>query len=69
MRSPFRPALRNLGRILLLAASVVGGSALAVHAQDYQRTIMGGPGTGTYIQIARDIGELAASCGLDVEAL
>ena len=69
MRSTRRPALRDLGRILLLAASVVGGSALAVHAQDYERTIMGGPGTGTYIQIARDIGELAASCGLDVEAL
>ena len=69
MRSPHRPTLRDLGRILLLAASVVGGGALAAHAQDYQRTIMGGPGTGTYVQIARDIGDLAASCGLDVEAL
>ena len=69
MRSPRRPTLRDLGRILLLAASGVGGSALAVHAQEYKRTIMGGPGTGTYIQIARDIGDLAASCGLDVEAL
>ena len=69
MRSPHRPALRALGRLLLLAVSIAGWSGQASQAQEYQRTIMGGPGTGTYIKVARDIGDLAASCGLDVEVL
>ena len=69
MRSSRRSAPWGPGRILLLAAWFAGASALAGHAQDYQRTIMGGPGTGTYIKVARDIGDLAASCGIDVEVL
>ena len=64
MRSLHRTALR----ILLLAAWLLGSGPTA-HAQDYGKTIMGGSGTGTYIQFARDISEVAGSCGIEVEAL
>ena len=69
MRSPHRPALRGLRRVLLAAAWVVGCSAMTAPAQEYGKAIMGGTGTGTYIQFARDISEAAATCGIEVEAL
>lgn len=55
----------SLGASLAAAFSLAGPAA----AQDFQRTIMGGPLTGTYIQAATDIKEMAARCGVTVEAL
>lgn len=54
-----------------LGASLAAILTLSVpaSAQEFKRTIMGGPLTGTYIQAATDIKEMAARCGVTVDAM
>lgn len=50
---------------LLTAAS----ASVAEAQEDFETNIMGGPGTGTYIQLARDIGGVVDNCGKDVNVI
>lgn len=67
--SPSTGPSTGLGRrlaALLIAAGAAGGAGAQ---DDFDRAIMGGPDTGTYIKFAQDIGALSASCGLDVDVV
>lgn len=55
--------IARLGAAVLAAAALVAPAA-HVEAQEFEKNILTGGPTGTYIQIGRDISELAAECGL-----
>ena len=55
------PTPRVLGRAVLLAASF---AALPAMAQEFEKNIMTGGPTGTYIQFGRDMAGIAAECDL-----
>ena len=61
--------LRSVTLWIGLPIAAALAAAAPASAQEFKRTIMGGPLTGTYIQAATDIKEMAARCGVTVEAL
>lgn len=56
--------LKNI--LTRVAALAVFGLTLPVSASAFERNILTGGPTGTYIQIGRDMSDLASACGIDL---
>jgi TRAP transporter TAXI family solute receptor len=67
-RTPLRDIIFGL-RGLVLATGISLCAASAGHAQEFERNIMTGGPTGTYIRIGQDMAALGAQCGLTLNVV
>jgi TRAP-type uncharacterized transport system substrate-binding protein len=67
-RTPLRDIIFGL-RGLVLATGISLCAASPGHAQEFERNIMTGGPTGTYIRIGQDMAALGAQCGLTLNVV